>query len=120
MSTGELMKNKATNILTVLGISSILMISTGCGRTTTSSTGSVTVAGREITYSVDGPASVAGTNPLLIKFGSHKLEKNEGNFLLDGRNIGGVGGTERVDLVVSNSILTIRSGGTTVTIPFTR
>lgn len=113
------MKNKK-RILTVFGVSALLVVGAGCDRMTNSSTGSVTIEGRQITYSIDGPASLAGTNPLIIEFGSHQLEKEGGNFLLDGRNIGGAGGTGRIDLVVSNSILRITSGNNTVTIPITR
>jgi hypothetical protein len=114
------MKNKKTNILTILAFSVLLIVGAGCGRETKSSTGSVTSAGRQITYSIDGPASIAGTDPLIIKFGNHKLERQGGNFLLDGRNIGGVGGTDKIDIVVSNSILTMSSGNNTLTIPVAR
>lgn len=114
------MKNKKTNILPILGISILLIVGAGCDRMTKSSTGSVTIAGRQITYSIDGPASIAGTDPLIIKFGSHKLERQGGNFLLDGRNIGGIGGADGIDLVVSNSILTMSSGNNTLTIPVGR
>jgi hypothetical protein len=122
------MKSKKTNMLPILGISVLLIVGAGCdrvtesstGRMTKSSTGSVTIAGRQITYSIDGPASIAGTDPLIVKFGSHKLERQGGNFLLDGRNIGGIGGADRIDLVVSNSILTVSSGNNTLTIPVGR
>jgi len=116
----EFMENMKTNFLTILGISVLLLVGTGCDGTTKSSTGSVTIAGRQMTYSIDGAASIAGTDPLIIKFGSHKLERQGGNFLLDGRNIGSIGGTDRIDLVVSNSILTMASGNNTLRIPFTR
>ena len=117
----DFMRSERMNILTILGVVAFLIVGAGCGRETTKpSAASVTVAGRQITYSVDGPASIAGTDPLIIKFGNHKLEKQGGNFLLDGRNVGGVGGTDRIDLVVSNSTLTISSGNNTVTIPFVR
>jgi hypothetical protein len=40
--------------------------------------------------------------------------------VLDGRNIGGIGGTDRIDIVVSNSILRLTSGKTSLTIPVTQ
>ena len=104
----------------VFGLSALLIVAAGCGRKSKSSTGSVTIGGRQISYSIEGPASIATTDPLIIKFGNHKLERQGGNFLLDGRNIGGIGGTDRIDIVVSNSTLRITSGKTALTIPVTQ
>lgn len=114
------MNNKKINTPRIFGLSVLLIVAAGCGRMTTSSSGSVTVDGRQITYTIDGPSSLVGTDPLIIKFGKHKLERQRGNFLLDGRNIGSIGGSDRIDLVVSNSVLTMISGNNTGTIPFTR
>jgi hypothetical protein len=114
------MKIKQRSFLIIFGLIAFLIVAAGCGRKTKSSTGSVTNAGRQITWSVDGAASVATTDPLIIKFGNHKLERQGGNFLLDGRNIGGIGGTDRIDIVVSNSTLRITSGKATLTIPVTQ
>jgi len=114
------MNYKTTKRLAMCGVSALLIVGAGCGRVAKSSAGSVTVAGRQITYSIDGPASIAGTDPFIIKFGQHELRREGGNFLLDGRNIGGIGGTDRIEVVVSNSILTLKSGNNTAAIPFTR
>jgi hypothetical protein len=114
------MKIKQRSFSIVFGLTALLIIAAGCGRNTKSSTGSVASAGRQITWSVDGPASIAATDPLIIKFGNHKLERQGGNFVLDGRNIGGIGGTDRIDIVVSNSILRLTSGKTSLTIPVTQ
>lgn len=104
----------------VFALSALLIVAAGCGGKTKSSRGSVTVGGRQITWSVDGAASVTTTDPLVIKFGNHKLERQGANFLLDGRNIGGIGGADRIDIAVSNSILRLTSGKTALTIPVTQ
>jgi len=114
------MKSKNASVSTSLAVSALLIIGAGCGKVTKSSAGSVTIDGRQITYSIDGPASVAGTDPLMIEFGSHKLQRQGGNFLLDGRNVGGVGGANSIELIVSNSTRTRSSGNSKVMVPFTR
>ncbi len=99
-----------TNWRSILTLAVILIAGTGCnGKTAGHSSGATTIAGREISFSIDGAGAIQSqSDAATISFESHKVRVEKERLLIDDKEQAKIAPTvSKVEVLVSNATVTV-------------